>query len=159
MAIRGWDWQHGFPLSFRFNSKDNEFPTGLYGERCSRRSSSNRWCVKRQIISKHKLDTRVVVVIRVGPLFLETLTTDGIRWYVVQSMRGPLTLCTSMSSVTRHQFLSQELFSRAHSTFFHVHLFLWNVKENQYCILEIVSRYIIHLKITKYNNSVNKTGI
>ena len=34
-----------------------------------------------------------------------------------------------------------------------------SAKEKQDCILEIVSRYIIHLKITKYNNSVNKTGI
>ena len=32
-------------------------------------------------------------------------------------------------------------------------------EETQNCILEIVSRYIIHLKITKYNNIVNKTDI
>ena len=49
-----------------------------------------------------------------------------------------LTLCTPMSSVTRRQFLSQELLCR---------------------VLEIGSRYIIRLKITKYSNSVNNISI
>ena len=49
----------------------------------------------------------------------------------------------SLSSPTRHFF---------NPTFF-------REKENQDCILEIVTTYIIHLKITKYYNSVNKTGI
>ena len=71
-----------------------------------------------------------------------------------------LTLCTLMSSVTQHQFLSQKLLCRvpfdilSRSSFF-----VKRAKENQDYILEIVSRYIIHLKMTKYNNSVNKTGI
>ena len=33
------------------------------------------------------------------------------------------------------------------------------VKEKQDCILEIVSRYMIHLKIRKYNDSGDKTGV
>ena len=38
--------------------------------------------------------------------------------------------------------------------------FVKHVKENRDCILEIVSRYIICLKITKHNtHSVNKTGV
>ena len=32
-------------------------------------------------------------------------------------------------------------------------------EEKQDCIVEIVSRNIIHLKIRKYNDTVNKTGI
>ena len=32
-------------------------------------------------------------------------------------------------------------------------------KEKQVCILEILSRYIIHLKITKHSDSANKSGI
>lgn len=55
-----------------------------------------------------------------------------------------LTLCTTMSTVTRRQFLSQQLLCRSKLTD---------------CNLKIVSRYIIYLKITKYKNSVNKTGI
>ena len=53
-----------------------------------------------------------------------------------------LTLYTAISTVTRRQFLSQQLLCRSQLTD---------------CNLKIVSRYIIHLKITKYNNSVNKT--
>ena len=49
-----------------------------------------------------------------------------------------------LSSPTRHSFPP---------------FFVKHVKENQDCIVEIISRYIIHLKITKYNNSANKTGI
>ena len=65
-----------------------------------------------------------------------------------------------MWSVTRHQLYLRSSFVESHLTFIHVHLFfVKRAKENQNCILEIVSRYIIHLKITKYNNSVNKTGI
>ena len=58
-----------------------------------------------------------------------------------------------MSNVTRHQFLSQELLCRVPA------FFVKRAKEKQDCILEIVSRYIIRLKITKYNNNANKTGI
>ena len=61
--------------------------------------------------------------------------------------RKNLTLCTRMS---RRQFLSQQLLCRVPRFF---------AKEEQNSILEIVSRCIIHLKIRKYNNSVNKTGI
>ena len=57
-----------------------------------------------------------------------------------------------MSSVNRHQFLSQELLCRV-SPFF-----VKRAKEKQHCNLEIVSTYMIHLKVTKYTNSVNKTG-
>ena len=71
-----------------------------------------------------------------------------------------LTLCTPMSNVTRHQFLSQELLCRVPLDVLSVPaFFVKRAKEKQDCILEIVSRYIIHSKITKYNNSVNKTGI
>ena len=48
-----------------------------------------------------------------------------------------------LSSATRYSFMFESI----------------DALENQDCIVEIVSRYIIHLKITKYNNSVNKTGI
>ena len=58
-----------------------------------------------------------------------------------------------MPSVTRHQFLSEELFCRVAA------FFLKRATEKQDCILEIVSGYIIRLKITKYKDSVNKTGI
>ena len=68
-------------------------------------------------------------------------------------MKDGLTLCTRMSSVTRHQFLSQQLLCRVPP------FFVKRAKEKQDCILQIVSRYIIHLKIRKYNNNVNKTGI
>ena len=69
-----------------------------------------------------------------------------------------------MSTVPRHQFLSQEFLCRVPLDilpvpFFFFFFFVKRAKENQDCILEIVSRYIIHLKITKYNDSVDKTGI
>ena len=64
-----------------------------------------------------------------------------------------LTSCTAMSSVTRRQFLSQEFLCRVPA------FLVKRAKEKQDCILEIVSRYIVRLKITKYNNSVNQTGI
>ena len=71
-----------------------------------------------------------------------------------------LTLCTAMSSVTRHKFLSQQLLCRVPLDILSCALlFVKCAKEKQACILEIVSKYIIHLKITKYNNSMNKTGI
>ena len=70
-----------------------------------------------------------------------------------------LTRCTPMSSVTRHQFLSQ-LLRRVPLDILSVSaFFMKRAKEKQDCILEIVSRYITHLKIIKYDNSVNKTGI
>ena len=63
-------------------------------------------------------------------------------------------------SSTRHQFLSEELLCRVPLDILSFPpFFVKRAKENQDCILEIVSRYIIYLKITKYNNSVNKTGI
>ena len=58
-----------------------------------------------------------------------------------------------MSSVTRHQFLSQELLCRVPP------FFVKRAKEKLDCTLRIVSRYIIHGCITKYNYSENKTGI
>ena len=62
-----------------------------------------------------------------------------------------------MSSMTQHQLLSQELLYRVPLIVLSVPpFFLKREKENQDCILEIVSRYIIHFKITKCNNSVNK---
>ena len=65
-----------------------------------------------------------------------------------------------MSSAARHQFLSQELLCRVPLDVLSCPPFLVKrAKEKQDYILEIVSRYIIHLKITKYNNSVNKTAI
>ena len=65
-----------------------------------------------------------------------------------------------MSSVTRHQFLFRKILRRVLLDILPVPPFLAKrAKENQDCNLEIVSRYIIHLKITKYNNSVNETGI
>ena len=62
-------------------------------------------------------------------------------------------LCTSISSVTQRQFLPQKLLCRV------LAVFVKCAKEKQDYIPEIVSRYMVHLKITKYNNSVNKTGI
>ena len=65
-----------------------------------------------------------------------------------------------MSSVTRHEFLSQELLCRVPLDILSCSPFVVKrAKENQDCILEIVSRYITHLKITKYNNSENKIDI
>ena len=59
------------------------------------------------------------------------------------------TLCTATSSVTSgHQFLSP-LSSPSRHCF---------MSKSIDCVLGIVSRYITHLKIRKYN-SVNKTGI
>ena len=49
-------------------------------------------------------------------------------------------------------FLSREFLC---PTFF----FVKRAKEKQNRILKIVSGFIIHLKIRKYNNSVNKAGI
>ena len=69
-------------------------------------------------------------------------------------------LCTATSSGTRHQFLSQKFLCRVPLDILSFSpVFAKRAKEKQDCILEIVSRYIVHLKITKYNNSVNKTGI
>ena len=65
-----------------------------------------------------------------------------------------------MSTPTRHQFLSQELLCRVALDILSVPpFFVERAKEKQDCILKIVSRYMIHLKIRKYNNSMNKTGI
>ena len=71
-----------------------------------------------------------------------------------------LTFCTPMSSVTRNQFLSQKFLCRVPLDVLSVPpLFMKRAEEKQDFMLEIVSRYIIHLKITKCNNSLNKTGI
>ena len=65
-----------------------------------------------------------------------------------------------MSNVTQRRFLSEELLCRVPLDVLSVPaVFVKRAKENQHCIREIVSRYIIHIKITKYNNSVNKTVI
>ena len=65
-----------------------------------------------------------------------------------------------MSSVTRYQFLSQELLCRVPLEILpYPPIFVKRAKEKQDCILEIVSRYITRLRSTKYNNSMNKTGI
>ena len=65
-----------------------------------------------------------------------------------------------MSNVTQHQFLSQEFLCHVLLDILTVpFFFVKRAKENQDCIVEIVSRYIIDLKITQCNNSVNKTGI
>ena len=54
-------------------------------------------------------------------------------------------LCTAMSSVTRHQFLSQQLLCRVPLDVLSVPpFFVKRAKEKQDCVLEIVSRYIIH---------------
>ena len=45
------------------------------------------------------------------------------------------------------------------SSFVPPFFFVKRAKEKQDRILKIVSGFIIHLKIRKYNNSVNKTGI
>ena len=61
-----------------------------------------------------------------------------------------LTLCTPMSSVTQRQCLSQELLCRDPPDIpLCPPISVKRAKENQDRILEIVSRYIIHLKITK----------
>ena len=59
-----------------------------------------------------------------------------------------------MSSVTRELLCRIPLDILSDPPFF-----VKRAKENQDCILEIISRYIIRLEIIKYNNSVNKTGI
>ena len=56
-----------------------------------------------------------------------------------------------MSSATRHEFSSQELLCRVPPSL------VKRAKEKQDWMLEIVSRYIVHLKIIKYNNSATKT--
>ena len=48
-----------------------------------------------------------------------------------------------MSSMTRNQILSQQLLYQVPP------LFVKRAKEKQHCILEVVSRYIVHLKIGK----------
>ena len=56
-----------------------------------------------------------------------------------------LTVCTPLSSVTRRQFLSQELLCRVPLDILSCPpFFVKRAEEKQNCILEIVSRYIIH---------------
>ena len=67
----------------------------------------------------------------------------------------PLTLCTPMSSATL-VFISASVPLDIVSV---PDFLVKTVKEKQDCILEIVSRYMIHLKIRKYNDSGDKTGV
>ena len=80
--------------------------------------------------------------------------------YVHERYMAYLTFCIPVWSVTRHQFLSQKLLCRVPLDILSDPPFLVKrAKKSQDCILEVVPRYTIHLKITRYDNSVNKTGI
>lgn len=71
-----------------------------------------------------------------------------------------LTFCTLASSVGRRRFLSHELLRRVPLDLLSCPaFFVKRAKEKEDCRLEIVSGCIVHLKIAKYNDSVNKTGI